>query len=68
MAGQSSGALCYHVHRLSIQFSLRISFAKQRQRSDRTDQANGLQVVTRHLDLGWSGQPLRLAIDSERAG
>jgi len=47
--------------RLSVQFSLRISFAKQRQRSQ-TDQTNGLQVVTRHFDLGWSCQLLRLAI------
>ena len=35
--------------RLSIQFSLRISFPKQRQRGE-ADQTSDLQVVTRHLD------------------
>jgi len=49
MAGQSSGALCYDAHGLFVQLSLRISFLKQRQRSE-TDQTSDLQVVTRHLD------------------
>jgi len=48
-AGQSSAAFCYDVRGLSIQFSLRISFPKQRERSE-TDQTSDLRAVTRHLD------------------
>jgi len=66
MAGQSSAALCYDVRGLSVQFSLRISFPKQRQRGGETDQTRDLQAVTRHhsLDLAglvWSGRLRTLA-------